>query len=126
MRAVDRAGNAEPLKTPTTFYFDISTPTTKVELPVHGDNLTALPTIYFSASDHLLSLNSIDRVEYAIVSSTGRWYRKYSAAGNGRLQFPDFLLLPWAITTMSDFSFSYATGIPLAKRPRLHRNCKGY
>jgi hypothetical protein len=75
-RATDRAGNVEPLKSMTSFYFDLSTPTTQIQSPADGSYLNALGTISGTAADNFaFGLNPISRVEFEIRADTGGYYQ---------------------------------------------------
>ena len=73
MQATDKAGNVEPLQTQTGFTYDLSSPTTKVGLPVAGSNLSSLATISGTVFDNT-GLAGVSKVEVAVQVDTGTWY----------------------------------------------------
>ena len=77
MRATDLAGNVEPIGDTNTFTYDVSSPTTRVNLPVHLSNNSSLPTISGTVGDNT-GLGGVSVVELAIRVDTGTWYSNVS------------------------------------------------
>ena len=76
-RATDLAGNVEPLKTPRTFTFDVSSPTAGVVLPQNRSYVSSLPTISGTVTDNT-GLSGVQTVELAVQVDTGAWYSDVS------------------------------------------------
>ena len=73
MQSTDLAGNLEPLRTATTFTFDISSPTTRVVLPAPTGYYSSLPLISGTVGDNT-NLSGVNKVDVAISVDTGTWY----------------------------------------------------
>ncbi|OVE77522.1 hypothetical protein BVX98_02455, partial [bacterium F11] len=105
LQATDLATNAQPLGSFTNFTYDISSPTTRITLPVDGAKLISLPTISGTVSDSI-GLGGIETVELAIRVDTGTWYSGVSETfdAGGETFF--------TAKTTNSYQTWFATGIP--------------
>ena len=105
MRATDLAGNVEPLRTPRTFTFDVSSPTARITNPAAGSQLSSLPYVSGTVSDNT-GLPGVQTVELAIQVDTGAWYSDVSKTFDQPSEY--FFTAP----STNSFTTWFATGIP--------------
>ena len=105
MRATDKAGNAEPLRTATAFTYDVSSPTARITRPVADSQVSALTYISGTVSDNT-GLPGVQTVELAIQVDTGTWYSNVSGT------FDEVAEYFFTTTSTNSFTTWFSSNIP--------------
>ncbi|MCB4757108.1 MAG: Ig-like domain-containing protein, partial [Elusimicrobia bacterium] len=105
MQATDRAGNAEPLRTPNAFVFDVSSPTTQITNPQNGLHTSSSVMVTGTVGDNT-GLAGVSAVELAIQVDTGTWYSGTSKTFDATEE------TFFAAVPTDGFQTWFATGIP--------------
>ena len=102
--AADKAGNVEDVKNTDPnlrqFYFDISTPTTQIQLPVHNQGYRGLSTISGTAGDNLIdSIRDLNNggspMSAAIARKVVAFFQRKTSSENAMLTGRENEILPY-------------------------------